>query len=161
MSRVFTFVTAVVMCLFLLVPNGTRAAEKPLARIAVVSNPYITTLAAAEIKDEFGGLRDFLAKAGPDSMKKTVALVNELKPDAFVVLGSLTWSGSSEDFAAFAEYLDQIKAQGETDSPGRFAELLANEPWMHKRMKAMEIFSRSQVYADLTGFEVEVSRKSA
>ncbi len=109
MSRVFTFVTAVVMCLFLLVPNGTRAAEKPLARIAVVSNPYITTLAAAEIKDEFGGLRDFLAKAGPDSMKKTVSLVNELKPDAFVVLGSLTWSGSSEDFAAFAEYLDQIK----------------------------------------------------
>jgi hypothetical protein len=86
----------------------SRAADKPLARIAVISNPYITTLPAAEIKDEFGGLRDFLAKTGPDSMKKTVSLVNALKPDAFVVLGSLTWSGSDDDFAVFAEYFDQI-----------------------------------------------------
>ncbi len=53
------------------------------------------------------------------------------------------------------EYLSQIKAQGISESPGRFAELLASEPWMHKRMKAMEVFSQSQVYADLTGFEVE------
>lgn len=110
MSRVPTSLTAAVICLFLFVPNGARAAEKPLARIAVVSNPYITTLPAKEIKDEFGGLRDFLAKTGPDSMKKTVSLVNELRPDAFVVLGSLTWSGSDADFNAFAKYFDQINA---------------------------------------------------
>lgn len=108
MSRVSNFLCTVVICLFLFTPNGTRAAEKPLARIAVVSNPYITTLPGAEIKDEFGGLRDFLAKTGPDSMKKTVSLVNELRPDAFVVLGSLTWSGSDDDFDAFAEYFEQI-----------------------------------------------------
>ncbi len=42
-------------------------------------------------------------------MEKTVALVNEIQPDALVVLGSLTWSGSEEDFKACAAYLDQIK----------------------------------------------------
>jgi hypothetical protein len=52
------------------------------------------------------------------------------------------------------DYLDQIKAQGSAESPGRFAELLASEPWMHKRMKAMELFSRSEIYAELTGTEV-------
>lgn len=51
-------------------------------------------------------------------------------------------------------YLDQIRAQGGSESPGRFAELLSDEPWMHKRMKAMEIFTRSAVYAELTGTEV-------
>lgn len=109
MSRAFTFPAAVAVCVFLFVHGVAKSADEPLARIAVVSNPYITTLPAAEIKDEFGGLRDFLAKTGPDSMKKTVSLVNELRPDAFVVLGSLTWSGSDEDFAAFAEYFDQIR----------------------------------------------------
>lgn len=83
-------------------------AEEPLARIAVVSNPYITTLPAKQIKDEYGSLRDFLAKTGPDSMEKTVALVNQLRPDALVVMGSLTWSGSDDDFTAFAEYFDRI-----------------------------------------------------
>lgn len=111
MLRAFTSPAAVAVCVFLSVHGAVRAADEPLARIAVVSNPYITTLPAAEIKDEFGGLRDFLAKTGPDSMKKTVSLVNELKPDAFVVLGSLTWSGSDDDFAAFAKYFDQINAR--------------------------------------------------
>ncbi|NQV27354.1 MAG: metallophosphoesterase [Rhodopirellula sp.] len=87
-----------------------KAVDRPLARIAVISNPYLTTLPASEIKDESGALRDFLAKTGPDSMEKTVALVNSLKPDAFVVLGSLTWSGSNEDLAAFSTYLNQINA---------------------------------------------------
>ena len=109
MSRAFTFPAAVAVCVFLFVHGGARAADELLARIAVVSNPYITTLPRAEIKDEFGGLRDFLAKTGPDSMKKTLSLVNALRPDAFVVLGSLTWSGSDDDFAAFAEYFDQIE----------------------------------------------------
>lgn len=42
-------------------------------------------------------------------MAKTIALVNEIKPDALVVLGSLTWSGSNDDFEAFGAYLDQFK----------------------------------------------------
>ena len=64
-------------------------ADEPIATIAVVSNPYITTLPAEEIKDENGRNRGFLAQTAPASMQKTVDLVNRLKPDALVVLGSL------------------------------------------------------------------------
>jgi 3',5'-cyclic AMP phosphodiesterase CpdA len=81
-------------------------AEEP---IAVISNPYVTTLPANQIKDENGRLRDFLAQTAPPSMEKTVELVNRVQPDALVVLGSLTWSGSAGDMAAFAKYLDRIK----------------------------------------------------
>lgn len=49
MSRAFTFPAAVAVCVFLFVPSTARAADELLARIAVVSNPYITTLPAAEI----------------------------------------------------------------------------------------------------------------
>ncbi len=98
----------VFLCVVFMGTVLARAADKPLARIAVISNPYITTLPASEIKDENGTLRDFLAKTGPDSMNKTISLVNSLKPDALVMLGSLTWSGSDDDFAEFAEYFDQI-----------------------------------------------------
>ena len=48
-----------------------------------------------------------------------------------------------------ATYLEQRRAHG--NSPGRWTELLASEPWIHKRMRAMELFRNSQLYADLTG----------
>ena len=83
--------------------------EEPLATIAVVSNPYITTLPAEQIKDENGRLRDFLAKTAPESLDKTITLVNRLRPDALVVLGSLTWSGSADDFAKVREYLKRVQ----------------------------------------------------
>jgi predicted phosphohydrolase len=108
MTRAFRFYAMVIPVSLLLAAGSATAADQPLARIAVISNPYITTLPAAEIKDETGSLRDFLAKTGPDSMAKTVSLVNSLRPDAFVVLGSLTWSGSDADFDAFAEFFNQI-----------------------------------------------------
>ena len=120
------------MCFLVLAQSLGQAADKPLARIAVVSNPYITTLPAAEIKDEFGSLRDFLAKTGPDSMKKTVSLVNALRPDALVVLGSLTWSGSDDDFDAFAEYFDQIEVPKYT-VPGH-RDLLSGSPAGYQRV---------------------------
>ncbi|MCH2372484.1 MAG: hypothetical protein MK324_18460, partial [Pirellulales bacterium] len=56
-------------------------AEVPLATIAVVSNPYITTLPPDQIKDENGRLREFIAKTGPDACSKAVNLINRLKPD--------------------------------------------------------------------------------
>ena len=107
--RASTRYLVVLLSVTFLATDSAMAIDKPLARIAVISNPYITTLPASEIKDENGGLRDFLSKTGPDSMEATVSLVNLLKPDAFVVLGSLTWSGSNDDFDAFAEYFEQIK----------------------------------------------------
>lgn len=103
-------------------------AEEPIATLAVISNPYITTLPADQIKDERGGQRGFLAQLGPDSMAKTVDLVNQLKPDALVVLGSLTWTGSKKDFAAFGEHLTKIEVPVMTTAghwdrkPGSLAE---------------------------------------
>lgn len=88
---------------------GDVSADERIARIAVISNPYITKLPPKQIKDEYGSVRDFLAATGPPSMQRTVELVNAVKPDALVVMGSLTWSGSDEDLAAFAKYVEQIK----------------------------------------------------
>lgn len=85
------------------------ADDQPIATIAVVSNLYITKLPAEKILDERGSLRDFLAKTGPEALEQSVALVNRLKPDALVVLGSLTWSGSKDDFQAVAGYLDRVE----------------------------------------------------
>jgi 3',5'-cyclic AMP phosphodiesterase CpdA len=93
----------------LFIPPCVGADDQPIATIAVVSNLYITKLPPKQILDERGSLRDFLAVTGPESLEKTVALVNRLKPDALVVQGSLTWSGSKVDFAAVAEYLNRIE----------------------------------------------------
>lgn len=97
---------AVVIQLFIVAISGETmlSADEPIARIAVISNPYITTLPASEIKDESGRLRDFLAKTSTESMEKTISLVNVIRPDALVMLGSLTWSGSEDDFTKFESY---------------------------------------------------------
>lgn len=101
---------ASVCCLLILaLATVCCLADEPITTIAVVSNPYITTLPGAEIKDENGRVRDFLAQTGPPSMEKAIELVNELEPDAFVVLGSLTWSGSESDFQAVADHLEQVE----------------------------------------------------
>ena len=52
-----------------------------------------------------------------------------------------------------ATYLDQRRMAG--SSPGRWTELLSGAPWTHKRMRAMELFARTQLYSDLTGIEVD------
>ncbi|MEM6929644.1 MAG: hypothetical protein AAF602_22075 [Myxococcota bacterium] len=50
-------------------------------------------------------------------------------------------------------YLDQHR--NSDTSPGRWAELLSGAPWAYKRIRAMELFVQSQIYADLTGEPVE------
>lgn len=52
-------------------------------------------------------------------------------------------------------YLDQLRNSRGHDAPGRWAELLSDEPWMHKRMRALELFARSETWAELTGAEVD------
>jgi hypothetical protein len=108
MTRHQTFATLVIV---VILGTSIRSgiAEEPIATIAVISNSYVTTLPPENIKDENGRLRDFLAQTAPPSMEKTIDLVNRLDPDALVVLGSMTWSGSAADMAAFAKYLDRIK----------------------------------------------------
>jgi hypothetical protein len=44
-------------------------------------------------------------------------------------------------------WLAQIKSAQSEGSPGRLAELVASTPWMHKRWRALEAFSKSEVYA--------------
>lgn len=38
-------------------------------------------------------------------------------------------------------YLAQLRATADEDSPGKWAELLASEPWLHKRMSHLEWFA--------------------
>jgi Zn-dependent protease with chaperone function len=47
-------------------------------------------------------------------------------------------------------YLDQLRDTADGTSPGRWAELLASEPWMHKRMRHLQWFAESALYAELT-----------
>lgn len=84
-------------------------AEEPLATIAVISNPYITTLPPQEIKDERGSVRDFLSKTAPAAFNNAIGLINRLQPDATVIQGSITWSGSTSDFAAAYKYIEKLR----------------------------------------------------
>ncbi|MBX2803877.1 MAG: hypothetical protein KTR31_39745 [Myxococcales bacterium] len=52
-----------------------------------------------------------------------------------------------------ATFLEQRRING--GSPGKWTELLAGEPWTHKRIRAMELFSRSALYGELTDQPVE------
>lgn len=51
-------------------------------------------------------------------------------------------------------YLDQQRRHSDA-SPGRWTELLAGAPWIHKRIRAMELFARSEIFAEVTGQTVE------
>ncbi len=53
-----------------------------------------------------------------------------------------------------SRYLDQLRASRGAQDPGKWTELLNDQPWTHKRMRALELFSRSALWADLTGEEV-------
>jgi len=94
--------------LLLLAGRPLAADEKPICTIAVISNPYITALPAAEIKDVGGKSRDWLKERSVSGLTGAVELVNQLKPDAFVILGNLTWTGSEADFKELQGYLDRI-----------------------------------------------------
>jgi len=52
------------------------------------------------------------------------------------------------------EYLDQLQRVRESSSPGKWAELMSAKPWTHKRLKALELFHDSALYARTIGAEV-------
>lgn len=85
-----------------------KSDDAPLATFLVLSNPYITTLPKDKILDENGRDRGFLAGTVSPALKKALELTEEVKPDALIVLGSLTWSGSKADFAAFDEHFGNV-----------------------------------------------------
>ncbi len=80
-------------------------AEEPICRIAAISNPYMTELSAKELGD-----RSWVKQIAPAGLKQAIAMANATKPDAMVVLGSLTWSGSESDFQLVRKYLSKIEA---------------------------------------------------
>ena len=77
--------------------------QDPLCRIAVMSNAYITALAAEDIRepsaDGPGKSRPWLKSRSAAMRAAAAAAIRELKPDAFVLLGSVTWTGSDADCA--------------------------------------------------------------
>ena len=79
--------------------------EKPICRIAAISSPYITTLSTKEL-----GERSWLAQIAPAGLERSISLANALKPDAMIVLGSLTWTGSDDDFLRVKMLLSRIEA---------------------------------------------------
>ncbi len=50
-----------------------------------------------------------------------------------------------------ADYLDNLRGARADEAPGRWTELLAGQPWMHKRMQALALFAQSSAWADLGG----------
>jgi 3',5'-cyclic AMP phosphodiesterase CpdA len=97
---------AVLALAILMAPRQSLAEEEqPICRIAAISNLYLTTLS----KQELGSSRSFIEYIAPAGIKRTIEAVNSLEPDALVVLGSLTWTGSDADFQKAKEALAAVK----------------------------------------------------
>ena len=105
MSRHFCVCKSLALILVLLGVGRELAAEEPICRIAAISNPYITTLSAQEL-----GERSWIEKVAPAGLERSIALANKVKPDAVIVLGSLTWTGSDADFQRVEKFLSQLEA---------------------------------------------------
>jgi len=86
----------------------------------------------AEVAADRGGLLccDSLDAAGQALLRRTLGGARGVAPEAY------------------RAQLDALRSDG---SPGRFAQLLADRPWTHKRMAALELFHRSQPFADAGG----------
>ncbi len=52
-------------------------------------------------------------------------------------------------------WLAQLDAVRSEDSPARFAQLLADKPWTHKRLRALGLFARSEPFAAAGGAPLE------
>ena len=69
--------------------------------------------------------------------------------------------GVAPDLAT-RDYLRAGSTARSGDSPSRWAELLATRPFLHKRMKALELFAQSETYTELRGEgEPTLSREEA
>ena len=96
------------MFFFILIPVCSFP-EVPLCKIAVISNPYITALPPEQIKEPWGKSRSWLKERSISGMENAIDIVNNIKPDLFIILGSLTWTGSDDDFIELKNYLGKIE----------------------------------------------------
>lgn len=49
------------------------------------------------------------------------------------------------------DYLEQLRTVREDTSPGRWAEILSTRPWLPKRIRALDLFRRSELWVALGG----------
>jgi Zn-dependent protease with chaperone function len=61
--------------------------------------------------------------------------------------------GTTPDVSA-QDYVDQNRASRD-GGPGKWAELLSDKPWLHKRLQALSLWSRSEAFARLGGTPTE------
>lgn len=86
------------------------AGEKPLQRIAIIGPTHITALPANKIIDLNGKTaRAWLKEGAKKNLKETIKVIHQLKPDALVINGSLTWTGSEADYKLLLSYLKEIE----------------------------------------------------
>jgi len=80
-------------------------AEQPLCRVAVVCNLYLTE----EPPEKLAANRRWITGIAPAGIQNAVDTVNRLQPDALLVMGSLTWTGSEADFKKAHAALSRVK----------------------------------------------------
>ncbi len=73
---------------------------------------------------------------------------NDLHAAGKAMLRSSLGGDRDVDPEAWLAQLDAVRSE---DSPARFAQLLADKPWTHKRLRALHLFARSEVFAACGG----------
>jgi 3',5'-cyclic AMP phosphodiesterase CpdA len=106
---------ALILFAFSSVTTGDEVVnEAPLGRIAVIGPTHLTSLPAKEIREpdkkgKKGKDRSWIkGRVGPN-LEKVIKLVNTIKPDALIINGSLTWTGSESDYKELLPYLAKIE----------------------------------------------------
>jgi len=147
--------------------------DEPIARFVVLTNPYITTLKSDQIEDERGANRGFLEKLAAPSLSKSIAKANRLKPDAMIIMGDLTWTGSEADFAAFDELLSAAEVPvmltpGLRDAPdGKMDTYLkhASERDVHLKAKMVSgvrlLFAGNMADPETIGHKIQMLNRQA
>jgi 3',5'-cyclic AMP phosphodiesterase CpdA len=114
LSRLAGCCFAVIIFLTSLNLSAIAADEKPLCTIAILGSTHITALPAADIREtakkgKKGKSRSWLKKVASIKLGKAIEMVNEIKPDALLIIGSLTWTGSKADYKELENYIKKIK----------------------------------------------------
>src|SRR5688572_19982256 len=87
----------VVLCFFGFLITAVAQEAKPLARIALLSDPHVNRASEgmnATFKAHF---------------EKTIAAVNDAKVDFALITGDLTQDGKSEEMSDFKDHLRMLK----------------------------------------------------
>jgi 3',5'-cyclic AMP phosphodiesterase CpdA len=114
--------------------------QEPLCRVAVMSNAYITALPAEDIREPsangLGKSRSWLKNRALSMRSAASAAIRELNPDAFILLGSVTWTGSEADCEKAKRFLADLDVPVYVTPGAR--DLGASEGQFQQRFSAYE-----------------------